>query len=39
MQRCTTEARALGLPDDVLAKYLYDNADRVLFKSAATTST
>jgi predicted TIM-barrel fold metal-dependent hydrolase len=39
MQRCTTEARALGLPEDVLAKYLYDNADRVLFKSAATAST
>ena len=31
MERCVTEARALTLRDGVLEKYLYANAQRVLF--------
>ncbi len=31
MQRCVDEARALDLPEDILAKYLYTNADRFFF--------
>ena len=31
MERCVEEARALPLPDDVLADFLYGNAERVLF--------
>lgn len=39
MERCIAEARALDLRDGVLDRYLYANADSVLFKSAAIAST
>lgn len=35
-QRCLSEARELGLPDEVLGKFLYSNAARVLLRDQAT---
>jgi predicted TIM-barrel fold metal-dependent hydrolase len=31
MERCLAEAAALDLPEDVLARWLYDNADAFFF--------
>jgi uncharacterized protein len=39
MDRCIDEVKALALSDEARAKYLYDNAASVLFKSAAIAST
>lgn len=39
MDRCIAEARTLDLREGVLDKYLYANADSVLFRSAAIAAT
>jgi predicted TIM-barrel fold metal-dependent hydrolase len=39
MDRCIAEVKALALSDEARAKYLYDNAASVLFKSDAIATT